>query len=293
MTFFDTAEVYGPFRNEELVGEALAPVRDQVVIATKFGMDIGPNGMRMGGTNSKPAQIKAVAEASLRRLRTNRLDLFYAAGSTPQRADRGRRRGGEGPDRRGQGAGLRPFRTWPRHPAPRPRRAAGHRRAERIFDLVKRRPETTILPICEELGIGFVPYSPLGLGFLTGYAIGADFQFVATDMRNNNPRFTAAARAANQALIDHMAEIGGRLGAYAGLVDRASPGCWPRKPWIVPIPQAPPSSPSGGDRRPPPLTLSATPTSRRSTTPPRAAAIQGDRYPDAAEQMTGVEAASL
>ena len=233
VTFFDTAEVYGPFTNEELVGEALAPVRDRVVIATKFGFDIDPTGQRApGGLNSRPDHIRAVADASLKRLKTDRIDLFYQHRVDP-----------EVPIEDVAGTVKDLIREGKvKHFGLSEAGAATIRRAHAVqpvaalqseYSLWWREPEAEILPTLQELGIGFVPFSPLGKGFLTG-AITADTQFAANDFRNVVPRFTAEARAANQALVDRLGEIATDKGATKAQIALA----WllAQKPWIVPIP---------------------------------------------------------
>ncbi|MBA8885021.1 aldo/keto reductase [Dokdonella fugitiva] len=229
VTLFDTAEVYGPFTNEDLVGEALAPLRERVVIATKFGFrDADAN----AGLDSHPAHIRAVAEASLRRLRTDRIDLFYqhrvdpavpiedVAGTVGRLVEEGKvlhfglsEAGGE---------------TIRRAHAVHPVTAL-----QSEYSLWWREPETSVMPVLEELGIGFVPFSPLGRGFLTG-AIDADTPFASNDFRNILPRFSVEARRANQALVERIAAIAAGKGATSAQIALA----WllARKPWIVPIP---------------------------------------------------------
>jgi aryl-alcohol dehydrogenase-like predicted oxidoreductase len=230
VTFFDTAEVYGPYVNEELVGEALEPVRDQVVIATKFGWDIVEG--RMVGLDSRPEQIRRVAEASLRRLRVDALDLFYqhrvdpdvpiedVAGTVGELVAEGK----------------------VRHLGLSEAGAATIRRAHAVhpvtavqseYSLWTRDPEPDVLPTCAELGIGFVPFSPLGKGFLTG-TVTTDTQFAPDDFRRRVPRFEAANLAANQALVDRVRALAEARGATPGQVALA----WllAQQPWIVPIP---------------------------------------------------------
>lgn len=202
VTFFDTAEAYGPFTNEELVGEALAPVRDKVVIATKFGFE---NGVPSQGTNSKPERIRAVAEAALKRLNTNVIDLFYqhrvdpnvpieeVAGTVKDLIREGKVRH--------FGMSEAGVATIRRAHAVQPVTAL-----QSEYSLWWREPEKKILPTLEELGIGFVPFSPLGKGFLTG-AISEKTEFDSTDFRNIVPRFSADARKANQALVDALGQI--------------------------------------------------------------------------------------
>ncbi len=229
VTFFDTAEAYGPFTNEELVGEALAPVRDKVAIATKFGFE---NGIPSQGTNSKPERIRAVAEASLKRLNIEVIDLFYqhrvdpnvpiedVAGTVRDLIHEGK----------------------VKHFGMSEAGAANIRRAHAVqpvtalqseYSLWWREPEKEILPTLEELGIGFVPFSPLGKGFLTG-AISDKTEFDKTDFRNIVPRFSAEARKANQALVDALGRIADQKHATKAQIALA----WllAQKPWIVPIP---------------------------------------------------------
>jgi len=231
ITFFDTAEVYGPYKNEEVVGEALEPIRDQVVIATKFGIDIdGTAGQ--SGMDSRPEHIRAVAEASLRRLRTDRIDLFYQHRVDPNVAIEDV--AGTVKDLIKEGkvkhfglseAGVRNIR---RAHAVQPVTAL-----QSEYSLWWREPEEAILPVLEELGIGFVPFSPLGKGFLTG-AIDAKTTFTSDDFRNTVPRFAPEARKANQALVDAIGKIAAEKKVTPAQVALA----WllARKPWIVPIP---------------------------------------------------------
>jgi aryl-alcohol dehydrogenase-like predicted oxidoreductase len=231
VTFFDTAEAYGPYKNEELVGVALAPFRDQVVIATKFGHafggDIGQLGM-----NSRPEHIRNVAEASLKRLRTDRIDLFYqhrvdpavpiedVAGTVKDLIRQGKVKH--------FGLSEASARTIRRAHAVQPVTAL-----QSEYSLWWREPEQEILPALEELGIGFVPFSPLGKGFLTG-AIGADTTFDSKDLRNRVPRFAAEARNANLAVVDVLREIAAQKQATPAQIALA----WllAQKAWIVPIP---------------------------------------------------------
>ena len=229
VTFFDTAEAYGPFANEELVGEALAPIRDRVVIATKFGFE---NGVPSQGTNSKPERIRAVAEAALKRLKTNAIDLFYqhrvdpnvpiedVAGTVKDLIREGKV-GHFGMSE----AGVTTIR---RAHAVQPVTAL-----QSEYSLWWREPEKEILPALEELGIGFVPFSPLGKGFLTG-AIKEDTKFEKNDFRNVVPRFNAENRKANQALVDALGRIADQKKATKAQIALA----WllAQRPWIVPIP---------------------------------------------------------
>jgi aryl-alcohol dehydrogenase-like predicted oxidoreductase len=231
ITFFDTAEAYGPFANEELVGEALAPFRGQVVIATKFGFKFGPNGEQLG-VDSRPQHVKEVAEASLKRLKTDHIDLFYqhrvdpdvpiedVAGAVKDLIQEGKvahfglSEAGM-PTLRGAHA-VQPVTAL-----------------QSEYSLWWREPEEEVLPTIEELGIGFVPFSPLGKGFLTG-KIDENTTFDSSDFRNIVPRFTAEARKANQALVDLLRLIGERKNATPAQLALA----WllAQKPWIVPIP---------------------------------------------------------
>jgi aryl-alcohol dehydrogenase-like predicted oxidoreductase len=231
VTFFDTAEVYGPFTNERLVGEALAPVRDRVVIATKFGFKLGPDG-KQAGLDSRPAHITEVADASLGRLGVETIDLFYQHRVDP-----------EVPIEDVAGAVGELIRAGKvRHFGLSEAGAATIRRAHAVqavtavqseYSLWWREPEAEVLPTLAELGIGFVPYSPLGRGFLTG-AIDAGTRFDSTDFRNTLPRFAPEARRANQALVERLAAIGARTHATPAQVALA----WllAQRPWIVPIP---------------------------------------------------------
>ncbi len=233
VTFFDTAEVYGPYINEELVGEALAPFRGGVVIATKFGWRIDPKAERgLAGLDSRPEHIKDVAEASLERLRVDAIDLFYqhrvdpdvpiedVAGAVKDLIKEGKVKH-FGLSEAGVG-------TIRRAHAVQPVTAV-----QSEYSLWWRRPEAEVLPTLEELGIGFVPYSPLGKGFLTG-KINEDTKFDSSDFRSQIPRFTPEARKANQALVDLLQKIAQRKRATPGQIALA----WllALKPWIVPIP---------------------------------------------------------
>ncbi len=231
ITFFDTAEVYGPFTNEELVGEALAPFRGQVVIATKFGFKLGPKGEQMG-VDSRPEHIKEVAEASLKRLNTDHVDLFYqhrvdpdvpiedVAGAVKDLIQEGKVRH--------FGLSEAGVQTIRRAHAVYPVTAL-----QSEYSLWWRKPEVEVLPTLEELGIGFVPFSPLGKGFLTG-KIDETTTFDSSDFRNIVPRFTAEARKANQALVDLLRLIGERKNATPAQL--ALSWLLAQKPWIVPIP---------------------------------------------------------
>ncbi len=233
ITFFDTAEAYGPFANEELVGEALAPIRNQVVIATKFGFDIDPNtGSRTGSLNSRPDHIKQVADASLKRLKVEAIDLFYQHRVDP-----------DVPIEEVAGTIKDLIRVGKvKHFGLSEAAAQTIRRAYAVqpvtavqseYSLWTRDPEAEVLPTCEELGIGFVPFSPLGAGFLTG-KINEHTAFDPSDFRNISPRFTPEARKANQALVDLLGEMAAQKQATPAQIALA----WllAQKPWIVPIP---------------------------------------------------------
>jgi aryl-alcohol dehydrogenase-like predicted oxidoreductase len=232
VTFFDTAEVYGPFTNEELVGEALAPVRGQVVIATKFGFKFDPKKGQQQGLDSRPAHIKRVAEASLKRLRTDVIDLFYQHRVDPDVPIEDVAGAVRDLIRQGKvkhfGLSEPGVQTIRRAHAVQPVTAI-----QSEYSLWWRQPEAEVLPALEELGIGFVPFSPLGKGFLTG-AIDENTTFDSNDFRNIVPRFTPAARKANQALVDRLGEIAKRKKATPAQIALA----WllAQKPWIVPIP---------------------------------------------------------
>ena len=232
VTFFDTAEVYGPFINEELVGEALAPFREQVVIATKFGFHLDPETGKQAGLDSRPAHIKEVAETSLRRLRTDTIDLLYqhrvdpevpiedVAGAVGDLIQEGKVRAFGLSE-----AGVQVIR---RAHAVQPVAAL-----QSEYSLWWREPEAEIMPTLEELGIGFVPFSPLGKGYLTG-KIDDSTTFDSTDFRNTVPRFSPEARRTNRALVELLSSIAGKKNATPAQIALA----WllAQKPWIVPIP---------------------------------------------------------
>src|SRR5215203_2733542 len=232
VTFFDTAEVYGPYTNEELVGEALAPVRDQVVIATKFGFDLDPATGQQRGLNSRPEHIREVAEASLKRLKTNVIDLFYQHRVDPDvpiedvaGAVKDLIREGKVKHFGLSEAGVQTI-----------RRAHAIQQVTALqseYSLWWREPEAEILPTLEELGIGFVPFSPLGKGYLTG-KMDETTTFDAADFRNTVPRFSAENRKANQAVVELLGSIAAKKGATPAQV--ALGWLLARKPWIVPIP---------------------------------------------------------
>ena len=231
VTFFDTAEVYGPFVNEELVGEALAPFRGEVVIATKFGFRFDADG-RQAGLSSRPEHIGQVADASLRRLRVDAIDLFYQHRVDPEVPIEDV----AGAVRELIAAGKVRHFGMSEASAPTIRRAHAVQPVSAIqseYSLWWRRPEAEVLPAAEELGIGFVPYSPLGKGFLTGQ-ISQRTAFDDADIRTTIPRFSAEARAANEVLVDLLRRVATRTGATPARVALA----WllARQPWIVPIP---------------------------------------------------------
>ncbi|WEK42240.1 MAG: aldo/keto reductase [Candidatus Sphingomonas colombiensis] len=233
VTFFDTAEAYGPFANEELVGEALQPIRHQIVIATKFGFDIDlKTGMRRGGTNSRPEHVRAVAEAALKRLRTDVIDLFYQHRVDPQVpiedvAGTIRDLIAEGKVRH-FGLSEAGVETIRRAHAVQPVTVV-----QSEYSLFWRGPEAELLPALEELGIGFVPFSPLGAGFLTGQ-IDENTKFPEGDFRNMVPRFSPEARKANMALVTVVRAMAKRKGATPAQV--ALGWLLAQHPWIVPIP---------------------------------------------------------
>jgi aryl-alcohol dehydrogenase-like predicted oxidoreductase len=232
VTFFDTAEVYGPFTNEELVGEALGPIRDQVVIATKFGFKLDPNTGKQAGLDSRPEHIKEVAEASLKRLKTNVIDLFYqhrvdpnvpiedVAGAVKDLIQQGKVKHFGLSE-----AGVKTIR--------RAHKIQPVAALQSEYSLWWREPEAEVLPALEELGIGFVPFSPLGKGFLTG-KISEDTQFDKTDFRNIVPRFTPENRKTNQPVVDLIGKFAQQKKVTPAQISLA----WllAQKPWIVPIP---------------------------------------------------------
>jgi aryl-alcohol dehydrogenase-like predicted oxidoreductase len=231
VTFFDTAEVYGPFVNEELVGEALAPMRERVVIATKFGFKFGPKGEQIG-LDSRPDHIREVAAGSLKRLRTDMIDLFYQHRVDPNvpiedvaGAVRGLIQEGKVKHFGLSEPGVQTVR--------RAHKVQPVTAVQNEYSLWWRKPEVEVLPALEQLGIGFVPYSPLGRGFLTG-KMNESTTFESSDFRNRLPRFTPEALKANQALVDLLGDIAKRKKATSAQIALA----WllAQKPWIVPIP---------------------------------------------------------
>ncbi len=283
VTFFDTAEVYGPFTNEELVGEALAPFRGQVVIATKFGFKLDPNGgPRWVGLDSRPEHIKQVAESSLKRLQVDCIDLFYQHRVDPDVPIEDVAGAVKDLIREGKvkhfGLSEAGVQTIRRAHAVQPVTAL-----QSEYSLWWRRPEAEVLPTLEELGIGFVPYSPLGKGFLTG-KIDEKTAFDSTDFRSTLPRFTPEARKANQALLDLLREIADRKKATPAQIALA----WllARKPWIVPIPGTTKASRLEENLGAAAVAL----TSDDLRGIDRAASeipVQGARYPEHLEQLTG------
>ena len=283
VTFFDTAEVYGPFTNEELLGEALSPVRDKVVIATKFGFNLNPDGSPgWQGLNSRPERIKAVADASLKRLKIDVIDLFYqhrvdtevpiedVAGAVKDLIQQGKVRH--------FGMSEAAAKTIRRAHAVQPVTAL-----QSEYSLWWRRPEEEILPTLEELGIGFVPYSPLGKGFLTG-KIDASTEFDKTDFRNTLPRFTPEARKANQALVDLLGKIAADKKATNAQIALA----WllAQKPWIVPIPGT--TKLHRLEENIGAVTVELTPAELNDIENAAAQVkIEGARYPEHIEKMTG------
>ncbi len=284
VTFFDTAEVYGPFTNEELLGEALSPLRDQVVIATKFGFNLG-SGSAPGshGVNSRPERIRQVAEESLQRLRIDVIDLFYqhrvdpnvpieeVAGAVKDLIQQGKVRH-FGLSEAGVG-------TIRRAHAVQPLTAV-----QSEYSLWWRRPEAEVIPTLEELGIGFVPYSPLGKGFLTG-KMDESTELAKGDFRSTLPRFTPEARKANQAVVDLLTEIGRQKQATPAQVALA----WllAQKPWIVPIPGTTKLHRLDENIGALAIELTANDLSEIDTAAARIQ-VEGDRYPEHIEKMTGL-----
>ena len=284
VTFFDTAEVYGPFTNEELVGEALAPFRDRVVIATKFGFDLSGSDNRPGaaGLNSRPEHIKQAAEGSLKRLQVDVIDLLYqhrvdpnvpiddVAGAVKDLIQEGKVRH--------FGLSEAGVQTIRRAHAVQPVTAL-----QSEYSLWTRTPEKEVIPALEELGIGLVPYSPLGKGFLTG-KIGENAKFDSSDFRSTLPRFTPEALKANQALIDLLAGIGERKKATPAQIALA----WllAQKPWIVPIPGT--TKQHRLDENIGAVSVELTPDDLRDIENAAAMiAVQGARYPEKLERLTG------
>jgi aryl-alcohol dehydrogenase-like predicted oxidoreductase len=280
ITFFDTAEAYGPFANEELVGEGLAPFRNHVTIATKFGFTFEPGGQR--GLDSRPSHVKAVADASLKRLKIDAIDLFYqhrvdpkvpiedVAGAVKELIEEGKVKH--------FGLSEAGVQTIRRAHAVQPVAAL-----QSEYSLWYRAHEAEVLPAVEELGIGFVPFAPLGRGFLTG-AVDANTTFDSTDLRNSIPRFAPEARKANQAIVDVVRTIAERKHATPAQVALA----WllARQPWIVPIPGT--TKLSRLDENIGAASLELTPGDLGDIeTAASKITVQGARYPDHLEQMTG------
>ena len=283
ITFFDTAEVYGPFTNEELVGEALSPVRDQVVIATKFGFKLKP-GEAVGwlGLDSRPAHIKEVAEASLRRLRIDAIDLFYqhrvdpdvpieeVAGAVRELIHEGKVRhfglSEAGADTIRRAHAVQPVTAL-----------------QSEYSLWWRRPEAEILPTLEELGIGLVPYSPLGRGFLTG-KMNEKTRFVSGDFRSGLPRFQPEAMKANRAFVELIAGIAARMNATPAQIALA----WllARKPWIVPIPGTTRLSRLDENIGAVVIELASAEVGQLDNAASKIP-VSGDRYPEHLEKLTG------
>ena len=282
VTFFDTAEVYGPFTNEELVGEGLAPFRDQVVIATKFGFKLDPKSGRSTGVDSRPEHIKEVAEASLKRLKTDVIDLFYqhrvdpevpieeVAGAVKELIHEGKVKH--------FGLSEPGVQTIRRAHAVQPVTAI-----QNEYSLWWRKPEHEVLPLLEELGIGFVPFSPLGRGFLTG-KMNENTTFDSSDFRNTLPRFTPEARKANQALVDLLGGIAKRKNATPAQIALA----WllAQKPWIVPIPGT--TKLNRLEENIGAVSIALTSEDLREIeTVASKINVQGARYPETLEAMTG------
>ena len=283
VTFFDTAEVYGPFTNEELVGEALAPMRDQVVIATKFGFDIDPKDGTQRGLNSRPEHIKQVADASLMRLKTEVIDLFYQHRVDPNVPIEDVAGAVKDLIREGKvkhfGLSEPGVQTIRRAHAVQPVTAV-----QSEYSMWWREPEQEILPTLEELGIGFVPFSPLGRGFLTG-AIDESTTFDSKDLRNVVPRFTPEARKANQALVELLGALAARKSAAPAQIALA----WllAQKPWIVPIPGT--RKLERLDENMGAATVELTADDLREIDSAAAKiTVQGARYPEALEKRTGL-----
>jgi aryl-alcohol dehydrogenase-like predicted oxidoreductase len=285
ITFFDTAEVYGPFTNEELVGEALAPFRKQVVIATKFGFDVSGSDTRLGAfpVNSRPEHIQQAVEGSLKRLKTDVIDLLYqhrvdpnvpieeVAGTVKELIQAGKVKH--------FGMSEAGVKTIRRAHAVQPVTAL-----QNEYSLWWRKPEEEVIPTLEELGIGFVAYSPLGKGFLTG-KIDESTTFDKNDFRNRVPRFTAEARKANQAMVDLLARIAKQKAATPAQIALA----WllAQKPWIAPIPGT--TKLSRLDENNGALEIKLTSDDLREIDDAAAKiTVQGERYPEALQRMTGL-----
>jgi aryl-alcohol dehydrogenase-like predicted oxidoreductase len=283
INFFDTAEVYGPFTNEELVGEALVPLRKQVLIATKFGFKFDPATNKPAGLDSSPAHIKEVAEASLKRLKTDVIDLFYqhrvdpnvpiedVAGAVKDLIQQGKVKH--------FGLSEAGVKTIRRAHAVQPVTAL-----QNEYSLWWRKPEEEVLPTLEELGIGLVAYSPLGKGFLTG-KIDENTTFDSTDFRNTVPRFTPEARKANQAVVDLLTRIAKEKKATPAQIALA----WllAQKPWIVPIPGT--TKLSRLDENIGSVAIELTADDLRDINSAASKiTVEGDRYPEHLQRMTGL-----
>ncbi|MFZ3216906.1 MAG: aldo/keto reductase [Candidatus Acidiferrales bacterium] len=283
ITFFDTAEVYGPFTNEELVGEALAPFRDRVMIATKFGFKLDPTTGKQAGLDSRPEHIKEVAEASLKRLKVDVIGLFYqhrvdpnvpiedVAGAVKDLIQRGKVKH--------FGLSEAGVQTIRRAHAVQPVTAL-----QSEYSLWWRKPEAEVLPTLEELGIGLVPYSPLGKGFLTG-KIDENTTFDSSDFRNIVPRFTPEARKANQAVVELLGRIAKQKGGTPAQIALA----WllAQKPWIVPIPGT--TKLSRLDENLGSLGIKLTfDDLREIDSAASKITVEGDRYPEHLQRMTGL-----
>jgi aryl-alcohol dehydrogenase-like predicted oxidoreductase len=282
VTFFDTAEVYGPFTNEDLVGEALEPFRRDVVIATKFGFDLDPETGKQRGVNSKPDHIKEVADASLKRLRTDVIDLFYQHRVDPDVPIEDVAGAVKDLIRAGKvkhfGMSEAAVQTIRRAHAVQPVTAL-----QNEYSLWWRRPEAEVIPTLEELGIGLVPYSPLGRGFLTG-AVDANTTFESNDLRSRLPRFTPEARKTNQALIDLLGSIAARKKATPAQIALA----WllAQKPWIAPIPGT--TKLNRLEENLGAVGIELTPEDLGEIESAAAKiVVQGDRYPESLERLTG------
>jgi aryl-alcohol dehydrogenase-like predicted oxidoreductase len=281
VTFFDTAEVYGPFTNEELAGEALAPFRGKVVIATKFGFDVSGSDKRPAGVNSQPEHIKQAVEGSLKRLKVSTIDLLYqhrvdpnvpiedVAGTVKELIQAGKVKHFGLSE-----AGVQTIR--------RAHAVQSVTALQSEYSLWWRKPEAEIIPVLQELGIGLVPYSPLGRGFLTG-KIDADTKFDSADFRSSLPRFTPEALKGNQALIDLLASIAKKKNATPAQIALA----WllAQKPWIVPIPGT--TKLSRLEENIAAVQVQLTPEDMREIDA-AAIKVEGPRYPERLEKMTGL-----
>ena len=281
VTFFDTAEVYGPFTNEELVGEALAPFHGKVVIATKFGFDVSGSDKRPAGVNSQPEHIKQAVEGSLKRLKVGTIDLLYqhrvdpnvpiedVAGTVKELIQAGKVKHFGLSE-----AGVQTIR--------RAHAVQSVTALQSEYSLWWRKPEAEIIPVLQELGIGLVPYSPLGRGFLTG-KIDADTKFDSADFRSSLPRFTPEALKGNQALIDLLASIAKKKNATPAQIALA----WllAQKPWIVPIPGT--TKLSRLEENIAAVQVQLTPEDMREIDA-AAIKVEGPRYPERLEKMTGL-----